>query len=187
MSPGMPDETLLAFDFGTRRIGVAIGTFAEGGRLTTARALTVIEAEANAARFAAIEALIREWQPTRLLVGEPRHADGTAHDMTARSERFANQLRGRFKLPVEAVDERLSSVEAERALVESASVPSRQLRSWSAGHEPARSPGAEQCSAKPRAHRRVSAPLKPRLDAEAARVILERWMDAQRAQTAATG
>ena len=113
-------ETLLAFDFGTRRIGVAVGTYAECGRLATARALTTIDAAANDARFSAIGELVREWQPTRLVVGEPRHADGTAHDLTARSIRFADQLRGRFRLPVDAIDERLSSVAAEESLREDA-------------------------------------------------------------------
>lgn len=142
-------ETLLAFDFGTRRIGVAVGTYAERGRLATARALTTIEAAANDARFSAIGALVDEWQPTRLVVGEPRHADGTAHDMTARSQRFANQLRGRFRLPVDAIDERLSSVAAETTLREAAARGGR------------------------RGARRIVA---AEIDAEAARVILERWI-----------
>lgn len=142
----MPDEQLLAFDFGLKRIGVAVGTWLNAGAMTTARALTVIEAEANEPRFAAIAKLISEWQPTRLIVGDPRHPDGTPHAMTARCERFANQLRGRFKLPVEQIDERLSSVEAESALKS----PSYQRRP-------------------------VREPIKARIDAEAARVILERW------------
>ena len=112
----MPDGTLLAFDFGVKRIGVAIGE----AQLGQARALTSICAEDNAARFAAIGKLIAEWQPVRLVVGLPRALDGSEHAMTARCRRFAQQLEGRFKLPATLVDERLSSAEAEARLTESA-------------------------------------------------------------------
>ncbi len=108
--------SVLAFDFGVKRIGVAIGTQLGGGRTGPARALTTIDSEANDARFAAIAALIAEWQPVRLLVGRPLNEDGSPHEMTARCERFANQLRGRFRLPVEDVDERFSSTEADANL-----------------------------------------------------------------------
>ena len=116
----MPEEagSVLAFDFGVKRIGVAIGTRLGAGRFGPARALTTIAGEANDARFAAIAALIAEWQPVRLLVGRPLNDDGTPHEMTARCERFAKQLRGRFRLPVEDVDERFSSTEAEANLRE---------------------------------------------------------------------
>lgn len=114
----MPEAqgSILAFDFGLKRIGVAIGTQLAPGQLAAARALTTIAAAANDARFAAIAALIAEWQPQRLLVGRPLSDDGSPHEMTARCERFADQLRGRFRLPVDAVDERFSSVEADAAL-----------------------------------------------------------------------
>ena len=108
----LPDATLLAFDFGTRRIGVALGTT----RLRTARALTTIEAEDNERRFAAIAALIDEWQPHALVIGLPLHADGSPHEMTARARRFARQLHGRHKLPVIEVDERFTSELARSAL-----------------------------------------------------------------------
>jgi len=116
----MPDEagSVLAFDFGIRRIGVAIGTRLGEGRCGPARALTTIDSEANDARFAAIAGLIAEWQPVLLLVGRPLNEDGTPHEMTARCERFAKQLRGRFRLPVEDVDERFSSTEADANLRE---------------------------------------------------------------------
>ncbi|MFA4967985.1 MAG: Holliday junction resolvase RuvX [Sulfuritalea sp.] len=107
---------MLAFDFGIKRIGVAIGTLLGEGRSGPARPLTTIDAEANDARFDAIAALIAEWQPVLLLVGRPLNEDGTPHEMTARCERFANQLRGRFRLPVEQVDERFSSTEADANL-----------------------------------------------------------------------
>lgn len=108
----MPDGTVLAFDFGTKRIGVAVGET----MLKSARPLTTITAEANAPRFEAIGRLIAEWQPACLVVGLPLALDGSEHDMTARSRRFANQLHGRFGLPVELADERLSSVDAESHL-----------------------------------------------------------------------
>lgn len=108
----MPDEVVLAFDFGTQRIGVAVGAT----MLRNARPLTTISAEANAVRFEAIGKLIAQWQPARLVVGLPLALDGGEHAMTARCRRFANQLHGRFKLPVEFADERLSSAEAEARL-----------------------------------------------------------------------
>ena len=108
----MPGGLVLAFDFGLKRIGVAIGETLLG----QARALTAIAAEANDARFAAIAKLIAEWQPGRLVVGLPRSMDGSEHSMSARCRRFAHQLEGRFGLPVNLVDERLSSNEAERRL-----------------------------------------------------------------------
>jgi putative Holliday junction resolvase len=104
--------TVLAFDFGEKRIGVAVGE----SLLRQAHPLTVIHGEGNAERFAAIAALINEWQPVSLLVGLPLTLDGEAHAMTARCIRFANQLRGRFGLCVNYADERLSSIEAEERL-----------------------------------------------------------------------
>ncbi len=103
---------VLAFDFGVKRIGVAIGETLLG----QARPLTTLAMEDNDSRFGAIEKLIGEWQPTRLVVGMPYATDGTAHEMTARCERFARQLEGRFRLPVVCVDERYSSVDAEARL-----------------------------------------------------------------------
>ena len=104
--------TILAFDFGVKRIGVAVGEWP----LAQAHPLTTIHGEANAVRFAAIEALLKEWRPVSLVVGLPLALDGSAHEMTARSTRFANQLRGRCGLPVDYAEERLSSVEAEGRL-----------------------------------------------------------------------
>lgn len=110
-----PTGTLLAFDFGEKRIGVAVGEWA----LAQAHPLTTIRSEINTERFAAIATLIAEWKPCRLVVGLPVSLDGTPHAMTARCTRFANQLRGRFGLPVDYAEERLSSVEAEERLRES--------------------------------------------------------------------
>jgi putative Holliday junction resolvase len=98
-------DIVLGFDFGVKRIGIAMGNTLTG----QAQPLTVIKAVDNATRFQVIGDLINEWKPARLIVGEPRHPDGAEHDMTLRSRRFANQLHGRFNLPVELVDERYSS------------------------------------------------------------------------------
>jgi putative Holliday junction resolvase len=110
----LPDATLLAFDFGTRRIGVAVGST----RLGQARPLSTVEAEQAQVRFAAIAKLIAEWQPQALVVGLPVHADGTAHALTERARRFARQLHGRFELPVLLVDERHTSELAKQALAQ---------------------------------------------------------------------
>ena len=98
-------DIVLGFDFGIKRIGIAMGNTLTGH----AQPLSVIKAIDNATRFAQIDALIAEWRPARLVVGEPRHPDGAEHEMTLRCRRFANQLHGRFGLPVELVDERYSS------------------------------------------------------------------------------
>ena len=102
----------MAFDFGTERIGVAVGEPATG----IAHPLTTIAAASMQARFAMIAALIAEWSPQRLVVGLPVHMDGVEHTMTAKARRFARQLEGRFRLPVELVDERLSTNEAAERL-----------------------------------------------------------------------
>lgn len=101
---------ILAFDYGVRRIGVALGNTVS----CTARPLATIAHSSSAERFAKIQALLYEWQPQHLVVGLPLYPDGTRHEMTARCERFANQLRGRFGLPVSLVDERYTSVIAQR-------------------------------------------------------------------------
>ncbi|WP_346288121.1 Holliday junction resolvase RuvX [Zoogloea sp.] len=106
--------TVIGFDFGLARIGVAVGETETGH----AHPLAVISDEANTARFAAIEKLLAEWKPASLVVGLPVHLDGTEHAMTVRCRRFANQLHGRYGLPVALVDERLSSAEAEERLAE---------------------------------------------------------------------
>jgi putative holliday junction resolvase len=102
--------SFLAFDYGTKRVGVA-----SGNTLTrSATPLRTVAAEGDA-RFAALGALIQEWQPDALIVGVPVHPDGTPHDNTARAQRFARQLHGRFRLPVHEVDERYTTTEAHAA------------------------------------------------------------------------
>ena len=104
--------SVLAFDFGEKRIGVAVGDF----ELRIAHPLTTIDDEDNASRFAAIGALVQEWKPVRFVVGLPSHADGTEHEISRLARRFAHRLEGRFGIPVSLVDERLTSVSAESRL-----------------------------------------------------------------------
>ena len=104
----------MAFDFGTRRIGVATGN----SILRTANPLTTIDEEKTGARFASITKLIEEWQPGALVVGLPCSGDGTPHELTALCRRFANRLKGRFKLPTILLDERYTSLAASAQLSE---------------------------------------------------------------------
>jgi putative Holliday junction resolvase len=97
--------TAIAFDFGTRRIGLAVGNSITG----SSQALAPIAADNDDARFSLIEAQIQEWAPDQLVVGLPCHPDGAEHAMTAKARRFGNQLHGRFGLPVAWVDERYTS------------------------------------------------------------------------------
>jgi putative Holliday junction resolvase len=104
-----PELTVMAFDFGTRRIGVAVGnTLTQLGQPLK----TIAEASSDAS-FKVIEGLLKEWQPNQLVVGMPRHPDGAEHEMSAKARRFGNQLQGRFQLPVDWVDERYTSAVLE--------------------------------------------------------------------------
>lgn len=98
-------STVIAFDFGLKRIGVAVGNTL----LRQATPLSVIVAGSNNDKFAAISALLHDWQPATLVVGLPLHPDGAEHAMTVRCRRFANQLQGRYDIPAILVDERYSS------------------------------------------------------------------------------
>lgn len=102
-------EVLLAFDYGEKKIGVAIGNTLTG----QARPLEILASTPLAVRFARIEALLAEWQPTRLVVGLALAADGGNQPATQRCRRFANQLHGRFGARVALVDERHSSMQAQ--------------------------------------------------------------------------
>ncbi len=106
------EGTVIAFDFGEKRIGVAIGETV----LKTAHAHSTIDAEMNDIRFKEIAKLIADWQPSLLIVGLPTYLDGTTHQLTHLAKKFAQRLEGRFNLPVLLVDERLSSVEASQHL-----------------------------------------------------------------------
>ena len=100
-------QSFLAFDFGEKRTGVAVGNTL----LRRGQPLNTLKAQGDA-RFAAIEILIKEWQPAALVVGVPFHPDGAEHDNTRRARRFGRQLHGRFGLPVHEVDERFTTTEA---------------------------------------------------------------------------
>ena len=138
----MNDEVLLAFDYGSRRIGVAVGQTTTG----TASPAGVIPV-AGAPDWAAIERCVREWSPARLLVGLPYNMDGTETLLTGTCRGFGKELSRRFGLPVEFVDERLTSAAAQADLRD------------------ARRSGART--------RRVT---REDIDANAARVILETWL-----------
>jgi putative Holliday junction resolvase len=105
---------VLAFDFGERRLGVAVGELS----LRIAHPLATIEARSDRERLEAVAGLMQQWQPVILVVGLPAHMDGTEHDLSARCRKFARRLQARFGVPTELVDERLTSVSAELALAE---------------------------------------------------------------------
>lgn len=104
--------TVLGFDFGTRRIGVAVGNTIT----RSASPLTTIEIADDRARIDAIAALVGEWTPAQLVVGIPVHADGAEHAMTTRAREFARMLERRFRVPVARVDERYSTQIAQQVL-----------------------------------------------------------------------
>ncbi len=105
----MMAQTILAFDYGEKRIGVAVGNTVT----QTAEPLKIIQEPNQDKRFKAIEQLIREWQPQLLVVGLPKHPDGAEHAMTQKAQRFGNQLKGRFQKEVVWVDERYTSVSVD--------------------------------------------------------------------------
>ncbi len=108
----MATDTLLAFDFGTKSIGVAIGQRITG----TARPLAALKAQDGTPDWAKIERLLAEWQPDEVIVGLPLNMDGSEQPLTARARKFANRLHGRFGVQVLLHDERLSTVEARADL-----------------------------------------------------------------------
>jgi len=110
LASAAPAGTVLAFDYGAKRIGVAVGETATG------IAHPLVTLANRDATLDEIAALIAEWRPALLLVGLPTHADGTAHAMTARARRFASRLHARFALPVALADERFTTREATSAL-----------------------------------------------------------------------
>ena len=110
----MQNQTILAFDFGTKSIGVAIGQSITG----TAAPLSALKANDGTPNWEAIAQLIEQWQPSGLLVGLPLNMDGTEQEITQRAKKFANRLHGRFGLNVVTHDERLSTVDAKARLFE---------------------------------------------------------------------
>ncbi len=97
--------TVIGFDFGLKRIGVAVGNTL----LRQAQPLSIIEAATNDAKFAAIASLLKEWQPEKVVIGLPLHPDGAEHEMTVRCRRFAHQIQGRYGIAAILVDERYTS------------------------------------------------------------------------------
>jgi putative Holliday junction resolvase len=102
-------QTILAFDFGEKRIGVAVGNTIT----KTTEPLKIIQEKNQEDKFKAIELLIQEWQPHILVVGLPTHPDGAEHEMTQKAKRFGNQLNGRFQKEIIWVDERYTSVSVD--------------------------------------------------------------------------
>lgn len=108
--PGTP-ETIIAFDFGLRRIGVAVGQQVTN----SANPLETVGNSDSGPDWPRIKSIVREWRPQRLIVGMPTHTDGSPSDIGNAVRKFIDDL-GRFDLPVETVDERYSSIEAEAVL-----------------------------------------------------------------------
>lgn len=114
--------TVLGFDFGAKRIGIAVGETSTG----IASPLQAVTAEATDARFEAIGRVVAEWRPVLLVVGRPRHEDGSAHEVARLAEKFARRLRERYRLPVVFVDETLTSAVAESELRGARTRPGRK-------------------------------------------------------------
>ena len=113
-SSSRPVGAILAFDFGKKRIGVAVGNL----ELGLAHPLATVSDETTVRRFDTIASLIAEWQPVLLVVGLPAYADGTEHELSRLSRRFAQRLEGRFGIKTALVDERYTSVSASAVLRE---------------------------------------------------------------------
>ena len=109
-------RTLLGFDFGTRRIGVAVGQ-----EIThTAKGLTTISNINHEPDWSAIDKLVKQWQPQLLVVGMPHHLDDRPHELVPLVQSFGDKLKTRYQLPVAWIDEKLSSTEAETRIAERA-------------------------------------------------------------------
>ena len=110
------EETILGFDFGEKRIGVAVGNTVT----SQAQALTTLHVESNAARLGAVEKLVNEWQPASFVIGQPyyenEHINGQVHPIAHLAKKFGNRLTEKFRLPVTYINETLSSAEASRML-----------------------------------------------------------------------
>ncbi|MES2818847.1 MAG: Holliday junction resolvase RuvX [Pseudomonadota bacterium] len=109
MAEAKPLRLLLGFDYGTKQIGVAVGQ----AITRQARELCVLKAQNGIPDWQQVEALIREWQPDAIVVGLPLNMDGTPSAMSARAEKFARRLNGRFNILVHTHDERLTTYAAK--------------------------------------------------------------------------
>jgi len=145
-------RTLLSFDYGLKRIGVAVGQELTG----TATALVTIRATDGKPDWDAITKLIKQWNPDELVVGLPLNMDGTFHDLSYKAQRFGNQLHGRYNLRAHFMDERLSSLEAERQMKDTQQTPIKNARK-----------------------KKSNKMQKSDIDKIAAKVILESWLDQQ--------
>ena len=114
--------TLIGFDFGAKRIGIAVGETST----RIANPLGAIEAEANEARLAQIDRIVAEWHPVAFVIGEPHHADGSEHVVAKLAQKFARRLAARYKVPVVMVDETLTSAIAESELRATRTRPGRK-------------------------------------------------------------
>lgn len=150
LAPPMTQKsrTFLAFDYGTKRIGVAVGQELTG----TATALSTVRATDGKPDWDAITTLIEQWQPDEVVVGLPLNMDGTESELSRRAQRFGNQLHGRYNLRAHFMDERLSSLQAEEELRE-------------------RPPGIAQGKSRSKSKK----PQAADIDKLAAKIILESW------------
>ena len=125
----MTPRTVMSFDYGARRIGVAVGQ-----ELTaTTRSLATVAVNDNKPDWPHITRLLDEWQPTLIIVGLPLNMDGSEHEMSRAARRFANRLNGRYNIAVEMVDERLTSLEAEEIITRQRRRGERRKRDTKAG------------------------------------------------------
>ena len=111
---GKKIRTLLAFDFGLRQIGVAVGNM----QMQTSQPLAIVNAKNGKPDWQAIEKLMEDWQPDLLVIGDPLNMDGSAGEMSDRANKFARRLHGRWGIAIEMADERLSSFEAKQSMRE---------------------------------------------------------------------
>jgi len=121
---GATSRTYLGFDFGTKSLGIAVGSSTSG----LAEPLATVTVRHGLPDWPAVDRLVREWQPAGLVVGLPLNMDDSENAMTRSARQFGHRLRARYNLPVHWVDERLTSVDAKNAMVE-ARVPWKQRKS----------------------------------------------------------
>lgn len=155
-APTPKTRTFLAFDYGLKRIGVAVGQELTG----TATALATVKATDGKPDWGAITRLIEQWKPDELVVGLPVNMDGTFHELSYKAQRFGNQLHGRYNLRAHFIDERLSSLEAEH-----------QLKNQ------------QQVQVKNAARKKGRKGQTADIDKIAAKVILESWLNQQHIST----
>lgn len=110
MAGAEPSKRILAFDYGLRQIGVAVGNSGQG----TSQPLGILKARDGQPNWDELSALCREWQPDLLLVGDPLNMDGSVSEFAERARKFSRRLQGRLNLPVQMIDERLSSFEVKQ-------------------------------------------------------------------------